>query len=190
MAFQHRLRRIVIGVGLILFAVCAVVATLYLYAFLLFVPGLFLTLSGCLDEFPDDEPEAVPHVRPFYARPWFLILATLLLSVAVVAAAHMLVPKIEASDHKPIPSPVAAAKDPDVWISQDDVADDEAAALVTVGTTEESVETYVLNTSTRKFHCQSCSSIDQMRDENREYVTGTRTAVADMGYTACKNCKP
>lgn len=192
MALQHRIRRIVIGLGLILIAVCAVVATLYLYAGLLFVPGLFLVLSGCLDEFPDDEPETAQRRKPFYARPWFLLLITIAVAAGAFFTAQALIPKIEPSDHHPAESPVTAAKEPESWISQGDVADERADALVTVGTgdDDEAVETYVINTNTRKFHRQSCSAVEQMDESNKEFVTGTSSAVAAMGYAACKNCKP
>ena len=106
MAFQHRVRRIAIGLALMLFAVCAVFPGLYVYAFLLFVPGLYLLLSGCLDEFPDDEPEEEPHKKPFYARPWFLILMTLVITAAAVGAAYLLVPKPEPASRESVISAV------------------------------------------------------------------------------------
>lgn len=50
--------------------------------------------------------------------------------------------------------------------------------------------TYVLNTNSNKFHLPSCSSVDQMSDENKEYYTGSREEVINMGYKPCKNCNP
>lgn len=128
MAFQHRVRRIVIGLALMLFAVCAVFPGLYVYAFLLFVPGLYLLLSGCLDEFPDDEPEEEPHKKPFYARPWFLILMTLVITAAAVGAAYLLVPKPEPASRESVASAVTAAKDPDTWIAQEDAPQADASS--------------------------------------------------------------
>ena len=191
MAFQHRVRRIAIGLALMLFAVCAVFPGLYVYAFLLFVPGLYLLLSGCLDEFPDDEPEEEPHKKPFYARPWFLILMTLVITAAAVGAAYLLVPKPEPASRKSVISAVTAAKDPDTWIAQEDApsAETNAGTDSAEGQTE-IAQDYVLNTSSKKFHLLGCASVDEIKTENREDVTKTRSAVIDMGYTPCKNCNP
>ena len=191
MAFQHRVRRIAIGLALMLFAVCAVFPGLYVYAFLLFVPGLYLLLSGCLDEFPDDEPEEEPHKKPFYARPWFLILMTLVITAAAVGAAYLLVPKPEPASRESVISAVTAAKDPDTWIAQEDApsAETNAGTDSAEGQTE-IAQDYVLNTSSKKFHLPGCASADEIKTENREDVTKTRSAVIDMGYTPCKNCNP
>ena len=191
MAFQHRVRRIAIGLALMLFAVCAVFPGLYVYAFLLFVPGLYLLLSGCLDEFPDDEPEEEPHKKPFYARPWFLILMTLVITAAAVGAAYLLVPKPEPASRESVISAVTAAKDPDTWIAQEDApsAETNAGTDSAEGQTE-IAQDYVLNTSSKKFHLPGCVSVDEIKTENREDVTKTRSAVIDMGYTPCKNCNP
>lgn len=49
---------------------------------------------------------------------------------------------------------------------------------------------YVLNTNSMKFHYPSCSSVDQMAEHNKEYVTKTREELIDMGYEPCGNCEP
>lgn len=49
---------------------------------------------------------------------------------------------------------------------------------------------YVLNTNTKKFHYPSCSSVDQMKDKNKEYYTGSRDVLIDQGYSPCGRCKP
>lgn len=49
---------------------------------------------------------------------------------------------------------------------------------------------YILNTNTYKFHYPSCSSVKQMKDENKAYFTGTREECIDMGYDSCGRCKP
>ncbi len=51
-------------------------------------------------------------------------------------------------------------------------------------------QTYVLNTSTHKFHVPTCSSIKQMSEKNKEVFTGTRDEVTAMGYDPCGRCKP
>ena len=52
------------------------------------------------------------------------------------------------------------------------------------------VQTYVLNTNTKKFHKESCSSAKSMEASNRKTYTGSRHELIDMGYEACGVCKP
>ena len=56
--------------------------------------------------------------------------------------------------------------------------------------TAEKVLTYVLNTSTKKFHKPSCSSVETIKDKNREDYTGTRSSVIARGMDPCGRCKP
>ena len=51
-------------------------------------------------------------------------------------------------------------------------------------------ETYILNTSTHKFHHTWCSSCDQISPENYLKFKGTRKEVIAMGYEPCKRCNP
>ena len=55
---------------------------------------------------------------------------------------------------------------------------------------EEEAETYVLNTNTRKFHRPDCSSVSEMREENRQEFYGTREQLIEDGYEPCGSCKP
>ena len=50
--------------------------------------------------------------------------------------------------------------------------------------------TYVLNTNTMKFHYPTCSSVDQMKEKNKEIYTGNREDIINMGYVPCKRCNP
>ncbi len=59
----------------------------------------------------------------------------------------------------------------------------------TAGTTDESA-TYILNTSSKKFHKPGCGSVSQMSDKNKQEYTGSRQALIDQGYSPCGNCKP
>ena len=52
------------------------------------------------------------------------------------------------------------------------------------------VQTYMLNTNTKKFHKESCSSAKSMEASNRKTYTGSRHELIDMGYEACGVCKP
>lgn len=49
---------------------------------------------------------------------------------------------------------------------------------------------YVLNTSTKKFHRTSCSSIRLMADRNKKTVKEKRSTLISEGYEPCKRCKP
>ena len=51
-------------------------------------------------------------------------------------------------------------------------------------------QTYILNTSSQKFHSPSCSSVSKMSEKNREEYTGTREELLAMGYEACGSCNP
>lgn len=50
--------------------------------------------------------------------------------------------------------------------------------------------TYVLNTNTMKFHYPTCSSVDDMKEKNKQIYTGNRDEVINMGYVPCKRCNP
>lgn len=50
--------------------------------------------------------------------------------------------------------------------------------------------TYVLNTNTMKFHYPTCSSVDDMKEKNKQIYTGSREEVINMGYIPCKRCNP
>lgn len=50
--------------------------------------------------------------------------------------------------------------------------------------------TYVLNTNTMKFHYPTCSSVDDMKEKNKQIYTGSREEVIHMGYAPCQRCNP
>lgn len=50
--------------------------------------------------------------------------------------------------------------------------------------------TYVLNTNTKKFHYPTCSSVDDMKEKNKQIYTGSREEVINIGYVPCKRCNP
>ena len=61
---------------------------------------------------------------------------------------------------------------------------------VTESMTDSDTVTYVLNTSSKKFHLPSCSSALSMKEENKKNYTGTRDALIEDGYVACGICHP
>lgn len=81
-----------------------------------------------------------------------------------------------------------------------DYATGDSWADDTVGTDETSstsssqegdtLTTYVLNTSSHKFHTPDCSGAASISQQNREEVTTDRESLIDQGYTPCGICKP
>lgn len=49
---------------------------------------------------------------------------------------------------------------------------------------------YVLNTSTMKFHSPGCRDVGKINAGNRQDYTGTRDSVIAMGYSPCGHCNP
>lgn len=49
---------------------------------------------------------------------------------------------------------------------------------------------YVANTNTGKFHYPNCSSVDDMKEENKMLFSGTRDELISKGYIPCKRCDP
>lgn len=49
---------------------------------------------------------------------------------------------------------------------------------------------YILNTSSKKFHKENCSSIKSILDKNKETFNGDRSYLIDNGYSPCGNCRP
>ena len=55
---------------------------------------------------------------------------------------------------------------------------------------EQEQTTYILNTSSRKFHLPDCSSVSSMKEENKSTYTGSRENLIEQGYEPCGQCKP
>lgn len=70
------------------------------------------------------------------------------------------------------------------YATGDSWASDEAPA----DTGKES--TYILNTSSRKFHKPDCGSVETISPSNKKSYTGTREELINQGYEACGKCKP
>ena len=56
------------------------------------------------------------------------------------------------------------------------------------GGTKPVTVTYVLNTSTKKIHKQSCYLVAQMSDKNKKMTTRSLEALFSQGYTTCAKC--
>lgn len=51
-------------------------------------------------------------------------------------------------------------------------------------------QTYVLNTSSKKFHLPECSSVESIQEQNKQTVTCDRQDLIDQGYEPCGRCDP
>lgn len=50
--------------------------------------------------------------------------------------------------------------------------------------------TYILNTNTMKFHYESCTSVQSIKEYNKTTYTGQREDLIEQGYLPCGKCKP
>ena len=51
-------------------------------------------------------------------------------------------------------------------------------------------QTYILNTSSKKFHRPDCRSAKSIDPENKAVFVGTKEELYRRGYQPCKNCDP
>ena len=66
----------------------------------------------------------------------------------------------------------------------------ETAAPASSNTSQGKQQTYVLNTSTKKFHYPDCTYVGQMKKENKQSVKSTRDQLIADGYEPCGHCNP
>ena len=52
------------------------------------------------------------------------------------------------------------------------------------------VQQYILNKNTKKFHKPSCSSVKQMKESNKIVSTKSREEIIADGYDPCGRCHP
>lgn len=64
-----------------------------------------------------------------------------------------------------------------------------ASEIITQEENTQSI-TYVLNTSTKKFHYLSCSSVASMKAKNYQESQSSRDSIIASGYEPCKKCNP
>lgn len=56
--------------------------------------------------------------------------------------------------------------------------------------TDETAETYLLNTNSYKFHEPSCSSVADIDESNKQEYYGSREGLILQGYSPCGRCRP
>ena len=82
-----------------------------------------------------------------------------------------------------------------VYNNQPGILIDYATGESTLAPEEEETQngeelTYILNTSSKKFHFADCGGVDTIKEENRSVFTGSRADVVAAGYEPCGRCKP
>lgn len=55
---------------------------------------------------------------------------------------------------------------------------------------DEAVGSYVLNTSSKKFHYDGCDGASNMSSNNRKIFEGSRRVLIEQGYEPCGSCRP
>ncbi len=48
----------------------------------------------------------------------------------------------------------------------------------------------MINTNTGKFHRPDCSSVEDIKPENKKEYTGSREELTKQGYEPCGRCRP
>ena len=71
-----------------------------------------------------------------------------------------------------------------------DYATGESQLTLADSNTDEAVFTYVVNTSSKKFHDASCAQADAIKSENRETFETTRSQMIAWDFTPAGCCKP
>lgn len=55
---------------------------------------------------------------------------------------------------------------------------------------EDTIDNYVLNTNTKKFHLPTCDSVREMKEKNKKEVEENREEIIMDGYSPCGRCNP
>ncbi len=87
---------------------------------------------------------------------------------------------------------ILSVKDGQIFANVDNTSDFDAGktAKEDIQTDNKEVSTYILNTSSKKFHYPDCKSVQDMKKDNREESNLDRETLIKNGYSPCGNCKP
>ena len=70
----------------------------------------------------------------------------------------------------------------------DDILEDTSS--ITESATDSVIYMYILNTNSKKIHKSTCSSVSNMKEENKEETSKSIEELESEGYTKCKSCNP
>lgn len=76
------------------------------------------------------------------------------------------------------------------WLADEDVSAEGSEGTVSPLPEDGQEVTYVLNRNSMKFHEESCNSVDDMSEENKEVFEGNRDYLISIGYEPCGYCNP
>lgn len=138
--------------------------------------------------------------KPFYKRWWFWTVIALLIlgsfgskeevatptTVPTVIAEPSEIPTIATEEYIPPVSTTPSTAVPGVPTDPPVVP----TAVPPTTEAEKQETTYILNTSSHKFHYTWCSSADDIKEKNKSSYTGTREEVIAKGYEPCGRCHP
>ena len=83
------------------------------------------------------------------------------------------------------------AEDQQTVVQYSTANDPETAAQSSTAENQQAVEkTYILNTNTKKYHTPDCSSVADIKENNRQKFTGTASQLQEQGYEPCGRCHP
>ena len=140
--------------------------------------------------------------KPLYARWWFIVIACIIGLRACGAISGANSPKENPITVEPTSIyETAAPRDQVEKATAPDRAEEttrpterinfyDFASGIGVSTDKEALSSFVLNTSTHKFHKSTCPYAKNIAEKNREDITGTRTDITDEGYEPCEYCDP
>lgn len=93
-----------------------------------------------------------------------------------------------------LPPPTSSATSKDTQSSIDSAPSSDATSVPQTSqeesSSDSSLEEYVLNTSSGKFHLPTCSSVNTISESNKQTYHGTRDQLISNGYSPCGSCKP
>ena len=78
------------------------------------------------------------------------------------------------------------------WLTEEDADQNEQPSDDPMPTASSAAgeTTYILNTSSLKFHLPTCSGVASMKESNKQTYTGSREDLIAQGYAPCGQCKP
>ena len=105
---------------------------------------------------------------------------------------------LSSSEHLDLPEPsedqtnavVRSAPEESASVKETEPPESVAESNVVREAETEPAVTYILNTNTKKFHLPSCSSVQDMKDKNKQEFYGSRDEAISRGYDPCGRCHP
>lgn len=118
-----------------------------------------------------------------------LIVAVLTVALILLVSSCIHSPKqTTVVDVSPLPSPVPTVTQLEKSAAGVKALPDAEPTPAPETSPEPVVRAFVLNTSSHKYHAPGCSSVANIKPENRQDFTGTVEELEAMGYEPCGRC--